>query len=355
MHIGGAENVVVELARGLDRTRFDVAVCCTKQLGVLADQLIGESVPVTLAAAPSRRWRHFTSLYLHRVIRAFKPHIVHTHGTPSLLHVAPLAALGLAPRWIHTFHYGNYVAVQGRQIELERRMCRFASALVAVSDSQRHAVLARYELDATRIVTITNGLRYTPGTDDAAAMRAAVGLRPDDIVVGCVAVLTEQKGVTYLLQSARLLADRYPRVRFLIVGGGPLEASLRAEAQALGLRDRVLFTGWRTDAQLLLPLFDVWVMSSLWEAMPMALLEAMASRRAIVVTDVGDNRQIVDDGACGLVVPPRDPAAIAAAVTTLLDRPDHGRALGVRAMHRFNEHYTASHMVSAYERLYASR
>ena len=302
MHIGGAENVVVELARGLDRARFDVAVCCTQQLGVLADQLIGESVPVTLAAAPSRRWRHFTSLYLHRVIRAFKPHIVHSHGTPSLLHVAPLAALRLAPRWIHTFHYGNYAGARGRQIELEHRFCRLASNLVAVSEAQRRSIIDRYRLDPSDIVTITNGLRYTQGSCDGANPRVALGLGSEDVVVGCTAVLSEQKGVTYLLQAARLLADRYQRVRFLIVGGGPLEASLRAEADALGLGDRVVFTGWRTDAPLLLPLFDVWVMSSLWEAMPMALLEAMAAARPIVVTEVGDNRAVVADGACGLVV-----------------------------------------------------
>ena len=353
MHIGGAENVVVELARGLDRSRFEVEVCCTKQLGVLADLLVSESVPVTLAAAPSHRLRHFTSMYLHRVIRRFRPDIVHTHGTPSLLHVAPLAALRLAPRWIHTFHYGNYAAVKGRQIELEQRFCRLASDLVAVSEAQRQSIIARYRLDPSRIITITNGLRFTPGDGDVAARRAALGFAPEDVIVGCVAVLTVQKGVTYLLQAAKLLAERHPRVRFLIVGGGPLEQSLRAEALALGLGDRIVFTGWRTDAQQLLPLFDVWVMSSLWEAMPMALIEAMASGRRIVVTDVCDNRAIVEEGACGVLVPAKDAAAMAEAVDAVLAHPEDARARSERAMARFHSHYTTGHMVSVYERLFA--
>lgn len=352
MHIGGAENVVVELARGLDRERFEVEVCCTQQEGVLAELLKSESIPVRLTASPSRRLRHFTSYYLHRLLRTFRPDIVHSHGTPSLLHVAPLAALGLAPRWIHTFHYGNYSAVQGRQFELERRFCRWASDLVAVSEAQRRAIIDRYSLDPARIRTITNGLRYEPGPTDVAASRAELGLTPDDVVVGSVAVLSEQKGVTYFLQAAQALAGRYPHVRFLIVGGGPLEAPLRAEARALGVADRVLFTGWRTDAQRILPVFDVWVMSSLWEAMPMALLEAMAARRCIVVTDVGDNRLIVDGGTCAHIVPPRDAAALANAIGSSLDCPEEARARGERAMRRFQTHYTSAHMVHAYERLF---
>lgn len=353
MHIGGAENVVVELARGLDRRRFDVEVCCTKELGVLAELLRTESVPVTLAAAPSHRLRHATPYFLHRAIRRFKPDIVHTHGTPSLLHVAPLAAIGLSPRWVHTFHYGNYAAVQGRQIELERRFCRFATDLIAVSEAQRQSIIDRYALAPHRIQTITNGLRFQATAGSTVDRRTELGLAPDDVVVGCLAVLTEQKGVTYMLQAARLLRDRAPRVRFLIVGGGPLEKGLRAEAEALGLGDRIVFTGWRTDATALLHVFDVWVMASLWEAMPMALLEAMASRRAIVVTDVADNRRIVGDGACGRVVPPKDPQAIADAVAWLIDHPSEARAMGERAAQRFHAHYTTGHMVSAYERLFA--
>lgn len=354
MHIGGAENVVVEIARGLDRDRFEVELCCTKELGVLADQVARDGVPVVLAAAPSHALRHLTSFYLHRVIRRFKPDVVHTHGTPSLLHVAPLAALGLTPRWIHTFHYGNYAAVQGRQFELERRFCRRATDLVAVSEAQRQSIIERYTLDASRIVTVTNGLRYAAADgDDTARLREELGFGPDDVIVGAVAVLSEQKGITYLLKAAGRILVRHPHVRLLIVGGGPAEAALRSEAQALGLDGRITFTGWRTDAQRFLALFHVWVMSSLWEAMPMALVEAMAAERRIVVTDVGDNRAIVDNGACATIVPPRDPAALASAIGDCLDDPDAAALRARRAAGKFVTHYTTTHMVSAYERLYA--
>ncbi len=353
MHIGGAENVVVELAQGLDPDRFDVHLCCTKEGGVLAERVASGGIPVHLAAPPSRRLRHLTPFYLDRVIRRLQPDIIHSHGTPALLHVAPLAALRRVPRWIHTFHYGRYDTVQGRQIELERRLCRLADDLVAVSEAQRQSLLRRYALDPARIQTITNGVRFDPpSAESVASARAGFGLGPSDRVVGCIAVLSEQKGISYLLQAAAALAPRFPRVRFLVVGGGPLESRLRSEATALGLSDRVTFTGWRTGASGLLPLFDVWVMSSLWEAMPMALVEAMAAGVAIVTTDVGDNRSIVGNGNCATIVHPSDARALEHAIATLLEHPDRARAQAARATERYRALYTTSHMVARYEALF---
>jgi glycosyltransferase involved in cell wall biosynthesis len=353
MHIGGAENAVLHIAQGLDRSRFDVTVCCTRERGVVAEQLAASGVDVRLSAPPSRRQRYFTPYYLHRELRALGADIVHTHGTPSLLHVGPLAALRVAPPWVHTYHFGNYPLPSRRMMAGERFFSRFATSLVAVADVQRASIIAHHKVD--RIQTIINGVTPNPFLDDgrtAAARRAEFGIAADEIVVGGIAVLSRQKGVTYLLQAARMVLDVHPRVRFLVAGGGPLLEALRAEAEALGLGDRAIFTGWRQDNLELLTAIDVFVMASLWEAMPLALLEAMAARRPIVVTDVGDNRRVVDDGACAVVVPPADPPALAAAVRRLLDDPAAAAAMAARGQARFRERFTTAHMVAAYERLY---
>jgi glycosyltransferase involved in cell wall biosynthesis len=165
--------------------------------------------------------------------------------------------------------------------------------------------------------------------------------------------MTRQKGIPYLLQAAREVLAGDPRVRFLIVGGGPLDATLRQEAAGLGLDPaHVGFTGWRQDNLALLSALDVFVMSSLWEAMPLALLEAMAARRPIVVTDVGDNRMVVDDGACGLVVPPAQPEAIVTAVRRILADPAAAAAMAERAHVRFTARFTTRHMLGNYEAIY---
>jgi glycosyltransferase involved in cell wall biosynthesis len=353
MHIGGAENAVVHIAQGLDRSRFDVTLVCTRERGVLAEQLASSGVEVRLAAPPSRRQRYFTPYYLQRELRRIGADVVHTHGTPSLLHVGPLAMLRTAPAWVHTYHFGNYPLPSKRLMAGERVFSRFATALVAVADVQRESIVQHHRLDG--IQTIVNGVHANPFLADPsvrAAKRAEIGVQPDEILVGGIAVLTRQKGVTFLLQAAPQILQAHPKVKILVAGGGPLVEPLRAEATALGIADRVIFTGWRQDNLALLTALDVFVMASLWEAMPLALLEAMAARRPIVVTDVGDNRRVVDDGRCAAIVPPGDPAALAATVNRLLADPAAADAMAARAQARFTSAFTVARMVQEYEALY---
>jgi glycosyltransferase involved in cell wall biosynthesis len=355
MHIGGAENALTHIAQGLDRSRFDVTLCCTRERGVLAERLAASGVDVRLAAPPTRRQRYFTPYYLARELKQLGADIVHTHGTPSLLHVGPLAMLRQAPPWIHTYHFGNYPLPSRRMMAGERFFSRFATDLVAVADVQRQSIERHHRLTGVR--TIVNGVQANPFLDQPdvrARKRAELGVAADEILAGGIAVLSRQKGITYLLQAAPQILRAHPRVRILVAGGGPLLAPLREEAQALGIADRVIFTDWRQDNLELLTAIDVFVMASLWEAMPLALLEAMAARRAIVVTDVGDNRQVVDDGDCGVVVPAADPAALATAVARLVGDPAAAAAMAARAQQRFRAAFTTAHMVRQYEALYTA-
>lgn len=355
MHIGGAENAVVLLARGLDRSRFDVAVRCTNGLGVLAEQLMSESIDVQLAGARKRSQRYFTPWFLWRAVRQWKADVIHTHGTPGLLHAGPLAVFGLIPPWVHTFHYGNYPLDNAKEAAAERLLSHEAAQLVAVSDAQRRSIVEQYRFHPDAMTTVINGVDANRTVSDPAvrdSRRREFGFEPEHLVVGCVAVLTRQKGITHLLNAARRIVDQDPRVRFLIAGGGPLEETLRTEARSLGLDGRVVFTGWRRDNLELLSALDVFVMSSLWEAMPLALLEAMSARRPIVVTDVGDNRMVVDGGACGVVIPPADADAIVAAVQGLIADPDGARAMAARAHARFLARFTTAQMLRQYEGIY---
>lgn len=353
LHIGGAERVVESLARGLDPARFEVAVRCTRALGVIGEGLAADGVDVRLVA-PRRQFRHFTSLALRQEIAAWRPDIVHTHGVPAMIHTGPLAPFGLVPPWIHTFHYGNYSSKLTMAMRAERVLSRGAARLIAVSDAQREALIEVYGVPPDRITTIVNGVNENPHVDDAAfraRKRAELGLDASDIAVGCVAVLTEQKGITYLLEAASRLLQAHSQVRVIVVGGGPLEQPLREQAAAID-RERIVFTGWRKDGAQLLHALDVFVMSSLWEAMPIVLLESMSARRPIVVTDVGENRRIVDEGRCGVVIPPRNPDAIAAAVERLISNPQDAAAMASRAYDRFRGAYTTPHMVRSYEALF---
>jgi glycosyltransferase involved in cell wall biosynthesis len=355
MHIGGAEHAVVNIARGLDRERFEVAVCCTREAGVLADQLRSEGVDVVLAAPPKGESKYKTPWTVWRALRGLRPDVVHTHSTPTLLHVGPLGALGLLPPTVHTFHYGNYPLDNAREMRAEKWLSRRVSALIAVSNVQRDALIRYHALSPSRIETIVNGVAENPYLADPgvrARLRAEFGFAAGDVVVGCVAVLTRQKGIPHLLAAAARIKAARPAVRFLVAGGGPLERDLRAQAATMGLGDTVVFTGWRQDNLKILTALDVFVMASLWEAMPLALLEAMAARRPIVVTDVGENRRVVADGACGRVVPPADETALADAILGHLDDPAAAAAMGERAYQRFADEFRTDRMVRRYEAVY---
>jgi glycosyltransferase involved in cell wall biosynthesis len=356
LYYGGAEKVVTGVALGVDRSRFEMMVCCTRAFGPLAEAIRAADIPLVLGGPQTRVQRYLGPLHLARQIRRLQPDVIHTHALPGLVDVGPIAWLGQTPPWIHTFHYGNYPYANKRYMLAERLFCRRADTLVAVAEAQRLKLIEHHRIAPERIVTRPNGVRDNPFLDTPGVRerkRAELGLAADDIVVGTIAVLSVQKGVTYLLKAMSGVLRRMPHAKLVVVGGGDQEDALKAEAAALGLGSSVVFAGWRNDVGELLLAFDVWVMSSLWEAMPLALIEAMASGRPIVVTDVGDNGLIVDRGAVARLVPAADAEALATAISGLLADPPGARALGAAARQRFLDRFTVAQMVAGYERLYA--
>ena len=358
LHFGGAENVLVKLALGVDDARFETEVCCISSLGAMSEPLIADGIAVRRAGPRGRVHNFLRPWYVQRIMSAFRPDVVHTHGLPPLVDVGQLALLRSAPRWVHTYHFGNYPHMKKRYLLAERLFSSAPDQLVAVSDRQREAIIHFQRVDPARIITVPNGVQPNPFVGDGVTRdrkRAELGISKDAFVVGSVAVLIEQKGITYLLQAAQELRHQIPQLKVLVVGGGPLEQKFREEAAARDLSSVVLFTGWRADVPELLSALDVWVMASIWEAMPVALLEAMSARLPIVVTDVGQNKSIVQDNVGGLVIPARDHSAIAGAVAQVHADPARARQLGDAAFRRVQDQYSTLRMIERYQELYAPR
>jgi glycosyltransferase involved in cell wall biosynthesis len=357
MHPGGAEKVVAQIATGLDPERYEVRVACVRETGRIGDEVAAHGVPVTPLMNGPESSPYSTPWTLLGVVRRFRPHVVHSHGIVALTAAGPLALLGALPRWVHTFHFGNYPYASRRQMFLERILSRRATKLVCVASSQRDSILRHHRFSPQKVVIIPNGVGASPFGDNEEVRRgkrAELGLSTGDFVVGTVCVLSEQKGIEYLLEAAGDLSSRCAGMRFLVVGSGPLEKELREKSRRLGLSDRVVFTGWRSDIEQILAAIDVFVMPSLWEAMPLALLEAMAARRAIVVTDVGNNAEIVAHGDCAALVRPRDAAGLAGAIEALHADRELAAGMAARALARFNNHYDVKRMIGSHARLYRS-
>jgi glycosyltransferase involved in cell wall biosynthesis len=207
---------------------------------------------------------------------------------------------------------------------VDRLTARWADAITGVSDAVCRFAVEQEGLPAAKVRTLRNGLdlrRFQAITDyqsRRAEVRAALGYSPELVVMNMTARLHEKKGHTYLFQAVERLRPRYPQVRVLLVGDGPQRATLEAECQARGLTDVVTFLGMRQDVADLLAASDLSVLPSLLEGLGLVVLEAMVMRCPVVATRSGGIVELMEDAVHGLLVPPADAEALAAALARVM-------------------------------------
>jgi glycosyltransferase involved in cell wall biosynthesis len=352
--IGGAEVVIRHLLETLDRSRFQVTVCCIKALGSIGEDLVRRGFDVvTLSDDGLNKVEYFTFVKLRRLIRQRRIDVVHSHTTDALADAAVCRLLVPRVKLVHTFHFGNYPHVDGRLLWMERIFSRLASRLIAVGRVQAKQIEAAHHLDARHIGVVLNGV--TPGTATAdGAFRARVGAG-DRVLIGTLATMIEQKGLADLLRVAAALRDAGVQACFVVIGEGRLRGELESLRRELRLEDVVVFTGWVADAATVaLPDLDVFFQPSLWEAMSIAVLEAMAAGKPIVATRVGENPYVVDDGVDGLLVDARDVGGRAAALRRLIESPQLRARMGEAGARKVRERFTVMHMTRAYEGIYTA-
>jgi len=349
--LGGAEMVVRDLAYSLDRDWFDVSVCCTLGLGAIGEKLAADGIDAFVVPGRHQdRVDYLTPLKFRRVVKDRNVDIVHSHATAALLDAAACKLTMPGLKLVHTFHYGNYPYDSWRHHVMEGLSARIVNRLIAVGLEQRRRIQACYRLPESRIGTVWNGLMVQPREADV-TFRRDVGTG-DRLLVGTIAKLIEQKGLEHLLTVARQTRDAGLRAQFVIVGDGPLRGQLEQRRRELDLDDTVVIAGWIPNAATrALPAFDVFFQPSRWEAMSIAILEAMANAKPIVATRVGDNPHVLEDGVSGLLVDSGDVPAMVGALLRMADRNVRD-TLGHAAHQRFQQHFTLDHMTHAYERVY---
>jgi glycosyltransferase involved in cell wall biosynthesis len=248
-------------------------------------------------------------------------------------------------------HGSRYYAERLRRRIGLRLAAALSGSVVAVSQSLARHLSRDLWIRASRITTIPNGVR--PVAVTGSTLRHELRLEPGDQLAVAVGNLYPVKGHAYLLEALGLLATRLPRLHVAIAGRGELEGSLRARAHALQLDDRFHLLGLRSDVGNVLAGADVFVLPSLSEGLPLALLEAMLAGRPIVATAVGEVPTVLERGRAGVLVPPGDAAALADGMAGLLADPAQADHLRATAAARAAEEYTLGSMVETYVALYA--
>ena len=355
--IGGAESVIQHLAQTLDRRRFNVTVCCLKQRGQIGAELAKTGIDVVTFGddeAPKDRGKpdYFTFRRLASLLRARQIDVVHSHTTHGLVDATLCKLFVPHLKVVHTFHFGNYPHTRPRIIWMERMFSRRADRLVAVGNVQRTQLQSVYGFNDRAIGTIWNGVDTAVAAGDPALLAQ---FAPNGrVVIGTIATFIDQKGLPDLMRAARRVLDAGHRALFVVVGEGQLRPQLEDLRRQLGLERDVLLPGWITHAaQTALPHFDVFFQPSLWEAMSMVVLEAMAAGKATVATRVGENPHMINPESDGLLVNVGDVEGMAQALGRLIADTDLRTRLGANARRAIERRFTIKHMTAAYEQVYA--
>jgi len=346
---GGAERVVAELATALQAAGAqNVAFLPAGGEGWLARELEGSGVTVEYV----RLERPFSPAFARSLDAALRRHritVAHSHEFTMAVYGAWASRRAGVPHVI-TMHGGRYYAGRLRRRLALRAAVALSGQTVAVSNSLRRRMTRDLWIRPSRITTIPNGVRYT--APERTTLRDELRLGPADRLLVSVGNLYPVKGHQHLVEALALLAARYPTLHLAIAGRGETAEALAARARDHGLADRIHLLGLRSDVAAILSAADVFVLPSLSEGLPMALLEAMFSGCAIVASDVGEIAVALDHGQAGLLVEAGRPAALAAALDRMLGDPPRARDLGRRAARRAAAEYDVSRMVHRYIAIY---
>lgn len=354
--LGGGQVTVLTLARGLDKQKFEVLVA-SEEGGPLVDELekigIGH-IPLKLGKASGLS----AVRAIAEILRKNAVDILHTHGGVAGLYGRLAARKAMTPAVVHTVHGIHYLhyrnpAAKRAFILLERRLSRYSDAVifVSVADMERAALLRLAQPPQARL--IRNGVSPIPQgrLRDPAAVRAELGAVGRPLVVA-VSRLHRQKGVIYLLRAVPLVRNEIPGVRVVVAGGGPLRERLGNELKSLRIEDDAALLGEKKDALDILAAADLFVLPSLWEGLPYVLVEAAALRKPIVAADIDGVREVVRSGATGVLVPPRDPGALAASILLLLKDKALANRLGEAARAEIPPQFSVERMISETDALY---
>ena len=361
----GAEvQLKVLLSKLVCRAEMNLSVILFNE-GRLEKEIGSLGIPVKVF--PENRWGS-GKIFLE-LVREFKKlnvRTIHTHKYKDTILAAPAAKLCGIPHVVRTVH-GLREPFEGLRAfkmscyeSIERTVHRSCVDVIIGVSSQ---IEAKYkaEGEVSRVACIRNGidLEGKPVQIDRWRIRKDLNVDSETCLIGTLGRLTPVKGIPYLLQAAKILVRGGANVKVLIVGEGSIRQDLLTQTQDLGISDNVVFLGHREDTDILLQAMDIFVLPSLSEGIPMALLEAMAACRPIVASRVGGIPEIIEEGVDGYLVEPMDVDNLAERCRRLIESPDVARNMGEQGRKRVERDFSATVMadrvISVYKELLLSR
>ena len=355
---GGAERLAVAIASSLNSERFRSSLCVTRWDEAAEDRddivkAVGdlEKAAVRLVKVyRSSRYDFAAWMPLIPVLRN-EVDVIHSHMVGSNFWAAILGRLCQVPAIVAHEHMWSFDGSRARHLVDRDLIGRGCDLFLTVSAQTRQNMIDLEGVNPAKLEALRNGIPDQPA-GDGAKIRGELGIDGNMPIIGSVGLLREEKAFEVLVEAAKVLAAAGRSFRLVIVGGGPERGKIERAIARFGLEESVILTGIRLDVPDLLAAMDVAVCSSDWEGGPLSILEYMQASIPVVATGVGGIPEMVTDGVTGLLVPPRDPEAIAAAIARLLDDPGEARRFGEEGRERQQNNYRMETMVERVEQRY---
>jgi glycosyltransferase involved in cell wall biosynthesis len=353
LHLGGAQEVVLNLATcGSPRFRHEVATMHGH--GIYWDRLRNAGVKVH-SLSPHKLLPFYIASIPWRLL-ADRPDILHCHLIPSNILAKPLGALLGVPVIINHDHTNDPHRIDNKiLLALDKSTNRFAHHIIAVAAACRDFLTTHESIPLEKISLVPNAIdlrRFSHGEASRDDARAQLGLPAGSRIVAGVGRLNPQKNFALFLDIAEQLAPRFPDLHFLLAGDGPEEQMLREKASALGIANRVTFSGYVADTRLVYLAADVLLMPSRYEGLPMTLLEAMAMGLPVVASKLDGIAEVIGDGAEGFLVPSDDAALFVERTAALIADAELSSRISKNARAKIEASFSVERMTSAVEDIY---
>lgn len=357
MRIGGAEQVIFNLVNHTDKQRFEIDILCLEDaIGpfgkMIADRGVGVSI---LGRKPGFDLALILKIRKHILNK--KIGILHCHQyTPYIYGV--LASMFTSCDVIFTEHGRFYPDTRKlKRIIVNPILSLITKKITAISSATVDALVKYENFSKKNIELIYNGLddsKYIDrGPEDSyKKLLSQYGIRTSAFVLGTVARLDPIKNQSLMLHALKKVQNRYPDTVLFIIGDGPERHTLHQLSVDLGIKENVIFTGFRDDVYKFYNAMDIFLLTSFSEGAAMTLIESMASSLPCIVTDVGGNPEIVNDQQTGIVIPSGDLERLVSSICDLIENPDKREQMGRAGRMKYEEHYTIDKMVNSYQRLY---
>jgi len=354
LHLGGAQEVVMNLATCGDRQRFSHEVATMHGRGVYWRRM--EELGIPLHSLSPWKFLPWYAISLPTLLLRGKYDILHCHLVAANIIAKPLGWLCRVPVLLNHDHTNDdYRATQRVRLALDTHSNRLATHLIAVSESCRTFLINRERVSADKITLVQNAIdlqRFSASGGSRVEARKSLGLPEDGPLVVGVGRLNPQKNFSLFIRVAVEVLKCHPQTHFVLVGEGPEEGLLRRLAGEYGMGDRLHFLGYVPDTRGIYRAADVLLMPSLFEGLPMTLLEAMAMRVPVVASALDGIAEVVEDGRDGFLVPSGDARGFCERVCRVIGDPSLATALGRAAAEKISSQFSSERMCREVERIY---